>query len=261
LHRHTDLSNSGDRPVLVSEPTLYLSTPAASISDVPSFAADEHVYDRYTLLRSFLALVQNGRTAIEVPGDLRELIEAVYDGHPGGGPSEAWTRALRAAYEEAKDEQRQVEHCAQNHLIPPPDYPDDVLEVFSQGLKEDDPDTHPSLQARTRSTRQTVRLVCLHQCDNQYFLDRFQERAIDPLQVPKGANERSEWADALIRRSVPISHRGVVNHLAAASVSEWRRVPMLRHHRLALFTDGRCPVGGYTIIDDPEVGIEIEKEG
>jgi hypothetical protein len=46
-------------------------------------------------------------------------------------------------------------------IIPPPYYPDNILEVWNKGLEEDQPEIHKSLQALTRLTEPTVSVVIL----------------------------------------------------------------------------------------------------
>jgi CRISPR-associated endonuclease/helicase Cas3 len=69
-------------------------------------------------------------------------------------------------------------------------------------------------------------------------------------------------AAALLRRSVTLSHQGVVRHLLESDgPSAWAKSPLLRLHRPLILSDlGEARVGSFLIRLDPELGITIDKE-
>ena len=255
LHRHRMVDDKPTvRPDALSEPVLWLAVPPSSPTEVPDFGSDEWVYERYVLLRSYLALVTGTRSAIRIPDDLEAVIESVYGDGPVGDVGPAWQTALADAMEQMRQDQRHDTYEAHCAKIPPPDAADDILQAFNQQLEEDDPSVHKSLRALTRKASPSVTLVCLHCCGERLCLDSDGVGAIDLETVPEGRTP-----ERLVGRSVKLTHRGVVGHfLAQTPPTAWRKAPLLRHSRPLLLEDGRASAGRYTITLDSELGILVE---
>ena len=59
------------------------------------------------------------------------------------------------------------------------------------------------------------------------------------------------------------AHRAIVNHFLALPVPDgWRKHPLLRNYRLAVFTNNICSLADspYTLWLSRELGLEIQKE-
>ncbi len=264
LHRHRDADGCPfPRPPSLEQPMLYLAMPEAQGDDVPDFGADEWVYDRYVLLRSYLALRRRGHTSIQMPDDVEQLIEEVYGSSTPSELPDDWLGALANAQTAALAEQDSDQRQARIRTILPPSYADDIMEDFNLQLEEDNPDVHRTLQAMTRQTRPSVSLICLHDVGGTICMSPDGAEPIDPNSPPnRGDPEYEQWLEHLIRRSLTLTHPGIVRHYAEARPpAAWRRASMLRHHRLAVFTAGRAEVGTYTIQLDPELGVVVTRTG
>ena len=72
-----------------------------------------------------------------------------------------------------------------------------------------------------------------------------------------------ELTGHLARHTVSLTHRGVFKYYLKQEVpSGWREHPLLSDHRVAIFTDGVCPLPGtkYTLRLSRELGLEILKD-
>ncbi len=242
LHRH-----SRSRPSGLEKPTLWISSPEQIRQDVPRFdRGTEAVYDAHILLRSWLALCN--QSAVVIPFEIEDLIETVYGEREC--PKEAGEE-LRSYWQETsnnlKDKLRQMQMQADDKIIPPPYYPDDILEVWNKRLEEDEPEVHKSLQALTRLTDASISVVILR-VDDQAQIDLVQPPNYDTLRF-------------LLHRSVNLNHRGLVWNLLRSEVpATWQRSALLRHHRLIKLNEaGRWSDGGYEIHLDERLGVVISK--
>jgi hypothetical protein len=74
----------------------------------------------------------------------------------------------------------------------------------------------------------------------------------------------AELTRQLAMHTVSVSYRPVFESLRAEPVPVgWKDHPLLRNHRLAVFTDGLCALPGthYTLRLTREFGLEVSKEG
>lgn len=214
LHRH-----SRARPAGLSQPVLWINETGNLSSGVPAFDdGSKVVYDEHILLRSWLTLHEKSTAAI--PDDIENFIETVY-GHrecPASAGEE-----LQAYWQQTKEELsaklKSMQTKADDVIIPPPHYPDNILEVWNKRLEEDEPEIHKSLQALTRLTEPTVSVVILRATEHS---------RIDLIQAPT-----YETVCFLLHHSVNLSHRGLVWNLLNCKVPDaWQRSALLRHHRL-----------------------------
>ena len=239
-------------------PELWICLPEKVGGDVPFFGGgSERVYDRHVLLRSWLAL--KDRTTIDVPGQVEELIEAVYADHPC--PDDL-SPTLRERWEETWRQYREQierdEHEAEDRWLRRPSY-DGPLWWFTRDPREEDaPDFHQAHQALTRLSEPTVQVVCLHGTQDCLCLDAEGFHPVDLNSVPDVALARQ-----LLKRSLSISHRRVVPALLTQRVpTGWQRSPLLRHHRcLAFDADGSSSWEGYRFHLDDELGLSVAEWG
>jgi len=112
LHRHARAS----RPTGV-EPVLHVFLPGAGR---PDFGSTERVYHRFPLLKTLAEL--EGRRLIDLPGDIRGLVDRVYDDRPElpGGSAVTDKEDLREAWSSLTAERADDAEKAKQYLVPPP---------------------------------------------------------------------------------------------------------------------------------------------
>ena len=253
LHRHP----AHARPPDLATPRLAIAEPRL-VDGVPDFGLDRFIYEPYILLRSYLAL--GGRSRITLPADTSALIEAVYG--EGDPPAERLTPSVRAALETARrqlqtHEQKDVAEALQR--LVPPAHDERLLQQRSIGLREDSPELHTAFQALTRLGPPSLSLVCLHKVVGGLRTEPDGGGALIDIDRPPDDDTTLNLA----RATLLVSRREVVAHFQAQPVPPaWKEHPLLRDHRLAVFTDGICRLegGGLRLRLSREVGLEIEKE-
>jgi CRISPR-associated endonuclease/helicase Cas3 len=250
LHRH----DRPQRPTHLRDPQLWVVEPPDAHGAPPHFGDSEYIYERYLLLRTHLLL--RDRDTLTLPAEIEGLVEDVYTGAaPAGLPAE-WMQALEEAQEAAAKEREDDEWKAGQVRVPLTADADDLAEQYNAELTEDeDPRTHATLRAATRLTRPTVALVCLHgQPDGTLTLDSAGKNPTS-LDAPPGM----EQTEQLLRAAVSSSHWRVVKQfLSADPPTAWRRNPLLRFHRLAVFTAGVCEQPGFRLALDPDLGLIVD---
>jgi len=250
LHRHT----RAERPPHLSTPRLLITTPQMQ-GDIPQWGSDGWVYAPYVLLRSYLAL--RGRSEIAVPADVQPLVDAVYDDESPipDGLETLLREALEQAYQAMIQRMKKARYEARKNLIPLPD-DEDVLSADNRQLDEDNPELHNTWRAMTRLTRPSVTLVCLHRQADVVTLDPDSRRPISLEERPD-----RELAAELARRIVTVSIYPVFKHFIDQDPPPgWRKHPLLRYYRAAIFTEGRIDLGDSWLILDPELGLMTEKK-
>ena len=237
------------------EPWLWICRAEQNGDGVPSFdPGTSAVYDKHVLLRSWLAL--GGRTEIRVPGDVECLIESVYAEREC--PPEL-SQPIRVAWQSTWQKHRlQVEaegHEAKERWLQRPDW-DRALWHFTQDWREEDaPQFHQKHQALTRLSRPSVTVVCLYGSPERPSIGQDGTEPVDLYAEPS-----TELAIKLLRRSVSVTHQGVVHSLLAQMPPPgWRKSPLLRHCRLVtLGPDNRALLGAYRFHLSNEYGLTIE---
>jgi CRISPR-associated endonuclease/helicase Cas3 len=204
----------------------------------------ECVYDRYILLRTWLAL--RGRQTIEVPTEIEVLIEAVY-GESALIADSDWAAALRNAKEETEFGRAESEKAAHRLLMSQPTDPSDLVEQFNDQLADDEaPEVHKTVRAATREGDPSVTVVML------------------PADAGLTPNPDIPETRRLLDLSAKLSHKGLFHLLCEQGEcpGEWMKNAHLRHARL-LPLDGqdRGHVGPYTVAADYNLGVVIEKDG
>ncbi len=240
LHRHPRRRPSG-----LESPLFIVICDAEVIGPPPeSFGKSiEYVYDRYVLLRTWLALRQ--RSEIILPNEIEALVEEVYSESKVTGDEE-WGNTLSRAKEKMELARSESEKMAGNLLVCGPKNPDDLIEEFNKQLVDDeDPEVHKMVRAATREGDPSIAVVMLP-------LDKTISPAPDLSEVRE-----------LLDRSAKLSHRELFQILLGMkSPTEWAENAHLRHVRL-LQLDGhnQTQVGDYMLMVDEMMGVVIEKEG
>ena len=250
LHRH----KRPGRPAPVATPRLLVAVDEGE--DVPEFGNDAHVYEPYILLRSLLTL--QGRDRLTLPQETADLIEAVYGDASLTGLSPAWEAKLAVARQKmARDDDKEVFE-ARKRLVPPPtDH--GLLASLNADLEEDAPEVNAAFQALTRLGDPSISLVCLHAVGDGLNTEPDGTGAIVKLDEKPDA----ELAGHLARHTVSLTHRKIFDYyLSQDPPPGWRDHSLLRDHRVAIFTEGLCPLPGtpYTLRLSRELGLEILKD-
>jgi len=238
LHRH-----DRRRPAPLSRPVLAVWMPPVNEEGLPVFpAAWTYVYALHTLLRSWLVL--RNRTAIRIPDDVDELIEAVYDDRPCPSDLRAAVAALWHQSAEELSRSRDSERSqAYQRVIKPVGFSGPLSEMTRAGLEEDSPEMHQAFQALTRLAQPSADLVLLE----------------GPLPASKAPPSVAEARDYL-RRSVRVSDRRIIERLAELPVPEsWKRSPLLRRHHPIILNNGQCDFGDILLVYSSETGLTIKE--
>lgn len=240
LHRH-----KRDRPRGLEARQFMVLCDADRIGPPPeSFGKSiEYVYDRYILLRTWLAL--RGRDAIDVPTEIEALVEAVYgDTVPDNG--DGWPEALAAERKRMEFSRCESQKAADRLLITKPRDLSDLIEAFNDQLADDDdPEVHRTVRAATREGDPSITVV---------MLPEDAHLTPDP-DIPA--------VRRLLDRSAKLGHKGVFHALLehGLTAKEWSRNVHLRHARLVrLDAENRGRVNGFVLTADEQLGIVIEKE-
>jgi CRISPR-associated endonuclease/helicase Cas3 len=241
LHRHPRQRPAG----LETAQFIVLCDAEAAGPPPESFGKSiEFIYDRYVLLRTWLALRE--REKIEVPTDMEALVEAVYGESPLGC-GEGWNAALAQAEVRMEHDRNESEKAAGRLLVGYPKCASDLVEEFNDQLADDeDPEVHKTIRAATREGDPSIKVVMLP-------ADMVLTRQPDIMKVRD-----------LLDRSAKLSHRGVFHSLLdkGRSPKEWVENAHLRHARvLRLDERNQARVGEYVLAVDEELGVVIERDG
>ena len=247
LHRHT-LPDPRPRPAPLAIPELWLLAPPES-GGLPAFPKpDRYVYDEHILLRSWLAL--RPLQELDTPARVSPLIEAIYDDTrpcPSDGPPglpTLWAETRHRLLQRRADDESKACRVA---VYPPGSSERGFLTQRNQGLEEDNPELHESFQALTRLGEPNITAICL----TPEEMARLCPRDDDAI----------HRAEALLKRSLNLTHRGVVPVLASDASYQpepWKRTALLRYCRLVeLKEGGEATIGGFRLRLDPKLGVEV----
>lgn len=251
LHRHHRHERHGHaRRLMTIQPPL-------DPDGLPDFGNDRFIYEPYILLRSYQAL--RSRSAIQIPGDTTQLIEAVYGEADADLLSPVWQSALAEAQQRLATHRHEAESYAGRQLILAPGNRR-LLRQSSLGLDEESPEIHRTFRAQTRDIDPGISLVCLHQRGNSLFL------MTNTGQLSIDLTQEVLWhqTNSYLQNTLTIHHRTVINHFLAQLVPPaWRQHSTLRHCRPVIFTNGLHEMNAeYSLRLSRDLGLEIiKKEG
>lgn len=260
------------RPVQTPRFTVLMSDGAQDETgcndDLPQFpAGSDLVYDRYLLLRSYLAL--RGRDHVSLPMDIEPLVRGVYDEPQPEGLPEAWQNALRDAHVKMQKGEHDMKGVAQINLIPdwrkqngnPKDF-STIYESTAHLDDGDDPAVHQSLRAQTRLGDPTATLVCVERLQDGRFVPVGGLTVAPELMAIDERTVAAAPVRELLLSSVSIARpKGLFRALLDQPVPEaWIKDRHLRYARLAVFENGTAQIGEFTLRLSPDTGLAIEKE-
>ncbi len=232
--------------------------------DLPMFpAGTEHVYSRYVLLRSRLAL-QAG--SLQLPKDIDRLVQEVYGPTVPEALSAPWQDALDNSLTLQQEAARDSRKAAKRVLVRSPDAgAEDVLEqgeaagdVRAELYDDDDPQVHKSLRAATREGDPSVSIICTGADANGNAL------ALPPDAIPDPKTHYKAHVEAarkLLGFSVSVSNKKLFHAIVSIKTPPaWRNSPFLRYHRALCFDNGLCvDVTGFRLRLSEELGLVIEQ--
>lgn len=254
LHRH---ARSMEERHPHTEPLLWVA--GLACEGVPSFGTAERIYERYVLLRSWLAL-QN-RVQIELPGDIDRLVQEVYSEPMPQGLSEEWRVALEQA--QARMDKRDSRDQDEAFYAPFGD-PDETGWLEPQDFPrlpddEPNPDDDPSL-LKTRKGPPSATVVLLHKVGGQICLDAGGKERVSLASKLELAEARRIFAS-----SVKLSRYELVkNNLEALRAHRdihglpakpWSETPLLAHAHPVVLEGGRAVLGGLKLELHLELGV------
>jgi len=202
----------------------------------------EYVYDRYILLRTWLAL--RGKDQVIIPDEIEGMIEQVYS--QSTEPPANWKQALELAKSTMKSHHTESEKAAGQLLVSPPKEPADLIEEFNDQLADDDdPEVHKSVRAATREGDPSITVVMLPAS----------EKLTDNPSIPE--------VRRLLDRSAKLSRRGLFKEIRdnAEQPKEWAKNAHLHHARflrLDAYLQGH--IGKYILHVNEKTGVIITKE-
>ena len=237
LHRHP----RPDRPTHLAEPTLILRRPELNEEGVPDFGADEWVYRRYFLLKSWLKL--RGMSELRTPDEVDGLMDFVYsDDFDGEDISADYQVALAAAIDDLELSNVNSEFRGAQNVI---GTPTNERLIGGQGARLlDDEARHVA----TRDIRPGINLICVTDADVRRIVER----------VPSPAD-----ITTLSRHKVTVRNAQVKSVLEQLPEHrQWEKKPQLRYARPILFEVGRyhVPDSPFTLQLTHDYGLEIINE-
>ncbi|RLD04061.1 MAG: hypothetical protein DRI32_06380, partial [Chloroflexi bacterium] len=252
LHRH----KGNARALGLLTPKMLIAQPEGDTRS-PDFGSSRYIYAPFILWRTWLA-VEN-RTALNLPSETTELIEAVYGEFKAEDyPPEIVEKLEKMQAKMLKDFGSDIYKAEQN-LIPMPNVESFITDPM-QDLKDDeDPTLHEQVRAVTRLIPPGVNLVCLHKMpDGSLNTEPNGEwKEVDLKRIPD-----KEEVEEILKYTISVHFYDVVKALADKTHAKWKRKTALRYHIPLIFENGHCSIEGtkITLVLDKELGLQVEKE-
>ncbi len=252
LHRHA--SNDRQRPERLHRPRVVLLLPPLA-SGKPSFGGSGIVYSPFVLLKTLVAL--HGRDTLEVPRDVRDLIEQVYD---DALPTEQSARQAGLTLEQFVGEHKKLTkkrlteaNEARQYLLNSP-RPDGSFNLREGTVMDDEvAEREDWVAAKTRLAEPSVRVVLLER-GSPLAEALARERRLTP-----------EQTKAALLHAVSISDRDLVKHIGEADsgLVSLDRFRGLRGHFLLQLDEGlyAWPKGApsHRLTLSPKLGVRLER--
>lgn len=241
---------------------LWLIKPPTNANDtliiknnLPDFGKSGLIYDRHILFRSWLKL--RNRQKIEIPYDIENLIEEIYDVKEiFTNLSESEKLIWQKTFEVYENQCEQERNEAQNRYVKHPHYSGHLGRLLGDPKEEDAPEIHPAYQATTRLVEPTVNITCLWEKDGEIYTDETFSEKISLAQKPYKALTKK-----ILYNSLTVSSKSVVFNLLKENVpTGWKESSLLMRHRVLKFgADRICEMFGYRFHLDENLGLRITK--
>jgi len=258
LHRH-----KRQRPAHVARPLCTVLLPARLGGAEPA-SPMEWVYQPFVLIKTLATLLDRSR--IEVPGDVRPLVESVYDdAMPDAATLErvgVSTETATGAWTQLVSSRQTARDAARMFVLGPPD--GDRFSAGERGvplfddLADDDVLERDSvIGAQTRLSGPSARIV---------FAERDDDQLRDGSVVMRDDRLPTDLARWLLDQSVSISHYALLAHIASGppgrQPKSFSKTPALRNHTLLRTVDSvyewQSKGRAYRLSVDEELGVVIE---
>lgn len=223
----------------------------------PDYA--ELIYDRFILLRSWLAL-QTRSKILTLPDAIDPLVQEVYNPAMPENLSEDWQTALTEAQDAQERQKAEDQGKADAVCLPAPDEgPESILELGSDAdrarrklWEDDDPRVHETVRAATRLGDPSVGVICTGTDEHG-----------EPLAEMPTGEPNLKTIRGMLKFGLPLS-RPIP--LFRALVKEdpppgWKESSLLHYHRRVEFTRGLASVAGYNLRLSRAEGLIIKKPG
>lgn len=249
-HRHAN----PDRPERLSQPQVFCLTPDLSKKETPKLGRAKKVYHPARLAWTALLLdrLATGKSSIELPKDVQDLIAAVYDPNDDTTP-EHLKPYLEKCSLDNEIEQKCMQRIGKGEILPD----SDDISMFFYGLAEsNDLLEDEKLIAKTRLSDPGIVLILLHKNEqDQVFLDNKFEQPINIKVKPDRVT-----TEALLRQSVSISHHDCYEYFKKQSLpAGWEQSVLLRHCRAVVFSAGRYLFEGKELVLDDVLGLVLPR--
>jgi CRISPR-associated endonuclease/helicase Cas3 len=245
LHRHERV-----RPAGVADPMI-LFRGVFERDNVAAFdRGSEAVYDRYSLLRSWLCLRR--RESIDIPADVPKIVDEAY-GELAEQPGALGTALAQAAVNQVAETEKD-EHEAETRYIKHPAFSSDFAQIASHSLQEDSPEFNLRLQALTRLSGPSMTLIVL--CGSDGAATTMTGERVNVTRKPDTA-----LAQTLLRWSVTESRKpAVLEVIDSPRHAAWQESALLRDCRILFIDeDGRGNVGDVQYRLNEELGLVYER--
>ena len=236
LHRH-----HRQRPRRLAQPRCRVLLPQRLGGAEPA-SPMEWVYQSFVLIKTLVVLLD--RRSIQVPGDVRALVETVYDDQT---PDETALARIGVSVDDALAAWGQLlasraiaADAARLFVLGPPDADrftagEHGVPLFDEVGDDDVLERESIIGAQTRLSAPSARIVLL---DHDDALLRDTSPLFRDERLP------TDLARSLLECSVSISHRGVLAHVASGppgrAPKSFGRTPALRNHTLLRTVAGAC---------------------
>ena len=248
LHRHERQQRSRK----VNVPRLCLIEPELADYGVPLFGNSEKVYERYVLLRSYLALIC--KSSVHLPNDLEKLVEQVYGTSPMTIP-DSWASTLLDSEEKMEESRRGQRLGAKSVMIHHPGA-EDLFTQQSARLDENNPEAHVKIRAATRDTNPSVQAIIVYRINEVEYLDANGREPFEPTRKPTMFEARR-----LMMNEISITNLGLVFELIRHDIpTGWRESGLFKYHRvLRLDQTGTASLGKYLVCLTDDLGLWSDK--
>lgn len=248
LHRH-----QRERPPAHREPRLWVNSTLTDANDLSALGADARIYDEYVLRLTWKTILNY--PLIQLPGDYRPLIEAVYS-----EVEAATDDPLKAAWDKLQTKQAEAMQEANLRLLPEPDAEWSFAGRSAKMMFEESENSASWIVAQTRLGEESLSVIPL-EVDG----DQVQLSADEWLSLKDDAPREIQLH--LLRRGLRVSQYDAVQALKATtktlpglfkkSALLQDCIPLLLNNQQAHFTVNNKTI---TFTLDPRLGLVIERE-
>lgn len=217
--------------------------------------SNARVYDPYIVLKSWVAL--KDLSNIIMPQQIDQLVQRVYQEGIPQQISEDESLKMSDLQNASKTDQQKDKLLAKNILVSKPFPPEDLVNTNNQGLNDDenDPEVRKSFRAATRLGDPGIQVVCLEQLSDGTLA------ALDGTAIDLENKPGLKQLQAILQSALTISNKTLYRQLVAeCTVSAWKSIKSIRHHRCLIFTDNCNETGNFKLLINYQTGLAINKK-